>query len=281
MKCLMPRSLVVALAVLLLAALPIAAQELSDDEVGCMQRSSFVMASAAPRFAKCAIKCAKRVGPFNVAAQCTVFGACGLGVTDPTCRCYLNSLSTVTRTQASRCGDCPECYVNNGNDPNPECGSDADAKASRLVSFLESLLITGTPAVFCNDSQSINGHSLLEHKCQLTTAKALGALAKQHANCLADCRELERAGDVPPGGCEPPVLSNPNAPTTVQNCVLRWQIRAMQQIHGRCATVEGGQTPACHAGYDGADWAATVDGFVDGEDPTFFCSFPSPAFVDE
>jgi len=212
-------------------------------------------------------------------ARCTVFGACGLGVSDPTCRCYQKSLDNVERTQTLRCVDCPECYESNGNDPNPECGSDAHAKAARIVSFLESLFLTGTPAVFCNDSQSINGHSLLELQCQLATAKALYALAKQHARCLANCRELERSGHVAAGGCIPPILSNGNAPATVQNCVLRWQIKALTQIEMRCATAK--QRPACHAGYIGDDWTTAVENFVDQQDPTYFCDFPSPAFLDE
>ena len=171
--------------------------------------------------------------------------------------------------------------MSNGDDPNPECGSDAERKTARLVSFLESLFLTGTPSVFCNDSQSVNGHSLLELRCQLATGKALGALAKQHALCLADCHELERAGLVSPGACTPPILSNPNAPTRTKTCVLRWRIKALSLIQGRCAVQEGGQRPACHQGDEGIGWVAAVENFVAAQDSTYFCGFPSPAFLDE
>jgi hypothetical protein len=266
-------------AFLLLPRLAVA-QELTDDEVSCMARSSFLMAGVAPRFTKCVVKCVHRIGPVHAPARCTLSGACAAGATDPTCRCYLKGLAHVERTQSLRCADCPECYESNGNDPNPECGSDAEEKSATLVSYLESLLLTGTPSVFCNDSQSINGHSLRELQCQLATAKALGWLAKQHALCNADCRERERAGQVAPGSCTPPLLSNANAPTTAKNCILQSRIKALAQLQGRCAAIEGGQTPACHAGREEIDWVTVIEDFVDAQDPTFFCGFPSPAFLD-
>jgi hypothetical protein len=177
------------------------------------------------------------------------------------------------RTQAGRCFDCPECYVNTGGDTNPECQSDAEAKVGTTGAFVESLFFTDSPHVFCDDSSSLNGHTIAETKCQLTTAKTLGTLAKQKAICLSDCRELERAGQVPAGGCDPPILTNPNAPSTAKNCVSRWENKSVDQIKKRCEPIEGGAKPDCWGTQDATAWVASVEAFVDAQDPTYFCGF--------
>jgi hypothetical protein len=280
MKQLTVRSLAIVLATLLLAAMPAAAQELTADEASCQQRSSFVMASYGRRYSKCALKCAKKLGAPTAASSCTESGACGLGGNDKTCRCFDRAALTAVRTQVGRCSDCPECYVNNGGDTNPECQSDAEAKESTLGAFVDSLFFTGSPAVFCDDSLSLNGHTLAETKCQLATLKSLGTLARQKALCLADCRELERAGQVLPGGCDPPLLTNPNAPSTARNCVSRWESKSIDKIAKRCEPSEGGAKPDCWGAQDGPAWVAMVENFVVAQDPTYFCAFPSGAFLE-
>lgn len=271
------RRFAIALGILVLAALPLAAQELTSDEASCQQRSSFLMASFGRRYSKCTLKCAKRFGAAAVATQCTESGSCS-GGDDNTCRCFERATSSAVNTQSGRCFDCPECYVNSDGDTNPECHSDAEAKVNTSGAFFESLLVTGAPGVFCDDSASLNGNTTAEKKCQLTTAKALATFAKSKAVCMSDCREAERAGTIPAGACDPPILTNPNAPATAKNCVTRWETKSIKQIDGRCESLEGGAKPECWGSKDGADWVAQVESFVDAQDPTFFCGFPSAAF---
>jgi hypothetical protein len=104
----------------------------------------------------------------------------------------------------------------------------------------------------------------------------LGALAKQHALCLADCHELERAGLVSPGACTPPILSNPNAPTRTKTCVLRWRIKALSLIQARCAVAEGGQRPACHQGDEGIGWVTMVEELRRGPGSDLLLWLPEP-----
>lgn len=266
------RSFATILGLALVTALPVAAQELTADEVSCQQHSSFVMASLVRRSAKCALKCAKATGAALADERCTQTGACALGADNLTCRCYTRAAASAVRTESRRCPDCPECYVNIGGDPNPECTSDAETKADTVDSFIESLLLTGAPAVFCDDSASLDGHTLAESKCELAAAKALGTFAKQKAVCLADCREGERDGSVPAGGCTPPIATNPNAPLVTKACVARWEGKTIEQIQKHCDPAAGGARPECWGARDGSAWAAVVEDFVDGEDATYFCA---------
>jgi hypothetical protein len=244
--------------------------DLSEDEVQCQLRSQYVMASFARRYTKCLNKCAKRTGS-SAAAQCPEASACALGPANATCRCLVRARDQAIAGQ-DRCVDCPECYEGGS------CHTDAISKTDALAAWGEALFFSDSPAVFCDDSSSVDGLQDGEAKCQIATAKALPFFARAKSLCLRECRLSEHEGSTPPGSCDAPLSSNPNASASTLACIDRAEVKAALKIDKRCGP--SGNAPECWNGRTSTQWVALMEQMVDDEDADFFCASPSPAFVD-
>ena len=254
---------------------------LSAEESSCQLRTSrIVLSSFSRRYAKCLLKCTQHADSRAAAAQnCTLTGACAFGIGNPTCRCLDRAILQASDGEVKACGDCPECYTSGGADPNPSCSNDADAKTSAIGSWTESLFFSGSPAVYCDDSASVDALTVPEARCQHSTAKALAAFAREKAQCYTTCRTLERGGGTPAGSCDAPVLSNPGGNIDAKTCVQRAEARAALRIDKQCG-LSGENRPECYNGTSGNGWVTIEEGFIDGQDASYYCASPSPAFLD-
>lgn len=248
-----------------------AAAELTAAEAVCQVRASRnALATLSRRYAKCLFKCAGHADSRSLAAQqCLRASACGVGPTDPTCRCIEYAIAQAVDHEAAGCLDCPECYVG-GGDPNPDCTPDASSKADAVGVWSESLFFSGSPAVFCDDTPSPDGLTIPEVRCQLSTAKTLAVLSRQAARCHSTCRVAERAGLTPPGSCDAPLLTNPNAQQAAKGCVQSAGATAALRIDKQCG-IAGENRPQCYGATNGAGWVAMEESFIDGQDASYFC----------
>jgi hypothetical protein len=250
--------------------------DLSEAEVQCQLRSQYIMGSFTRRYAKCLLKCAQRADSrADAAANCPEAAACSFGLANATCRCLLRAREQAVDGQVVRCdSDCPECYADSS------CNADATAKTDTIASWAESLFFSATPALYCDDSASVDGLHPAEAKCQQTTAKALAFFARAKTLCLRKCRLSEHDGSAAIGSCNAPLSSNPGANPTAEDCIGGAEAKALLKIEKRCNPTTG-NPPECWSGRTGPEWVDIAEQFVDDGDPSFFCASPSPAFLDE
>jgi hypothetical protein len=246
--------------------------DLTEDEVQCQLRSQYVMASFARRYTKCLSKCAKSAGSNALAAAtCPEVSACTGGPANATCRCLVRARDQAAAGQ-ELCTDCPECYADGA------CEADATSKTDALAAWGEALFFFDSPSVYCDDSSSGDGLHVAEAKCQIATAKALTFFARAKLICLRQCRLDEHDGVTPPGSCDAPLSSNPNASAATEACIDRLEVKTALKIDKRCGFA--GNPPECWNGRTSMQWVALVEQMVDDTDDNFFCGSPSPAFLD-
>jgi len=246
--------------------------DLNEDEVQCQLRSQYVMASFARRYTKCLSKCAKSAGSNALAAAtCPQASACPGGPPNATCRCLVRARDQAAAGQ-DLCTDCPECYADGA------CHDDATSKIDALAAWGEGLFFSDAPSIYCDDSSSGDGLHVEEAKCQIATAKALTFFARAKLICLRQCRLNEHDGATPPGSCDAPLSSNPNASASLEACIDRLEVKTALKIDKRCGLY--GNPPECWNGRTSTEWIGLVEQTVDDTDDSFFCASPSPAFLD-
>jgi hypothetical protein len=245
--------------------------QLNLAEAVCQVRAARnVVATMSRRYAKCLLKCAQHAGsPAAAAAQCPMANACLGGLADPNCRCYDRAFSVAIEHEVDGCLDCPECYVDGGGNPNPTCAPDAQAKSDAVAAWSEQLFLSGSPAIFCDDSGSGDGLTVAESKCQQSVAKTLAAFSRKTARCYADCRNAAVA-TAPEPACDAPILTNPAPDSKTLLCVQRAQAQAALRIDKQCGAA-GENRPECHGSILGAGWVNLEQGFVDGQDASYYC----------
>jgi hypothetical protein len=194
--------------------------------------------------------------------------ACLGGLADPNCRCYDRAFAVAIEHEVDGCLDCPECYVDGGGNPNPTCAPDAQAKADAVAAWSEQLFLSGSPAIFCDDTGSGDGLTVAESKCQQSVAKTLAAFCgrRRAATRIA----ATPRSTAPEPACDAPILTNPSPDAKALLCVERAQALAALRIDKRCGAA-GENRPECHGSILGAGWVNLVQGFVDGQDASYYC----------
>ena len=249
------------LALLSLRPAPVVAQsELTDDELKCQIGQTKTIGTFIASKAKCVIKCevGARKGK-NPPVDCRPPFA------GATAQCVAAVEQKATDGLVKVCAkDCPECL------------GDCSSTGAAIVVMGDEQNVDGfVPLVYCNDSESGDGLTKDEAKCQDTVAKAVSKFVGAKQKCYASCRAAERKGSIPAGSCAPPA-----ADAKTQTCITAVETKVGAAIDKKCATA--GNNPECvGSGFDtGAEWLAPVEALIDGGQPNVYCGSSSGAFLD-
>lgn len=236
----------------------IASAQLSKGEQQCEQ-------AAAKELGKLAVSRAKCVSACDLLAQKGKGSSaeCAPPYSGNTLICLQTAVTKASAGIDKKCVlACPSCYGG---------GTCSAFRTSRINSVIATL--DGEyPVVFCNDSSSPDGLTLVEARCRESAAVAATKFAADLAKCYSKCHLLEFKTKIPLGSCVPP---NPLDAKTA-DCKAKAIAKSSATIAAKCP-----DPPECLAPHLPTLVQPIAANLTENYDSLVFCYSPSGAFLDQ
>lgn len=236
----------------------VASAQLSTGEQRCEQAAAKELGKLAVSRAKCVSKCDQQAQKGKVSPSECVPPYAGAALA-----CLTTAVTKAGAGIDKKCVPaCPSCYGG---------GTCAAFRNSRIAS-VNATLDAEYPLVFCNDSASPDGLTVVETKCRQSAALAATKFAADLAKCYSKCHLLEFKTKIPLGSCVPPTPLD--AKTAA--CKAKAITKNSATIAAKCP-----DPPECLAAALPTLVQPLAANLTENYDALVFCYSPSGAFLDQ
>jgi len=237
----------------------VASAQLSKGEQACEQAAAQALGKLAISRAKCVTKCDQ----LSLKGK-TSPSECAPPYSGATLDCLNTASTKAGASMDKKCSTaCPACY---GADTT--CATFRNTRIASVTATLDAEY----PLVFCNDSGSPDGLTLVEARCRESAALAATKFASDLAKCYAKCHMLEFKTKIATGSCVPPTPLD----AKTADCKAKAIAKNSATIAAKCS-----DPPECLAAVLPTLVQPLSANLTENYDSQIFCYFPSPAFLDQ